>query len=383
KPVYREYPPITLFTRYADAETVLRDYRTFASIGQALSKAQADAVPPEERTHIQLNPPVHTDVRRVLLAAVAPPVIRRALPRLESFGREIVDVFASRGHADLVADWAARYPAAAIASVLGLPDSDADMIHRLVDTSLDAGIREAEKRVGSVHARGANSINEWAKPYLTEQIRLRRTGEIDVDDGITRMIAFRTPSGRAFTDTELILHIRSLLIAGNETSTSMMSNLIYRVLLAPGLFEEVRADRSMIPSLIEESLRFEPPIQSVNRACSKEAVVGGEVLHPDEVACLSISSANRDEAIWGADAETFRPDRFAEVPDHDHLAFGLGIHYCLGAFLARTSATIALNALLDVTRDMRLAPDFEYEKIYYFLLRRPVRLPVEFEPVVA
>ncbi|MET0859959.1 MAG: hypothetical protein ABW091_02910, partial [Microbacterium sp.] len=94
KPVYREYPPITLFTRYADAETVLRDYRTFASIGQALSKAQADAVPPEERTHIQLNPPVHTDVRRVLLAAVAPPVIRRALPRLESFGREIVDVFA-------------------------------------------------------------------------------------------------------------------------------------------------------------------------------------------------------------------------------------------------------------------------------------------------
>lgn len=383
RPQYRGYPPITLFTRYADAEQILRNYRTFASIGVAMSKADADAIPPEKREHIQLNPPEHADVRRLLLAAVAPPVIRRAMPRLEAFGREIVDAFAPRGRADLVSEWAARYPAAAIASVLGLPDGDADMIHRWIDTTLDAAVREAESNEGGLGG-GATmaSMDEWAGPYLTEQLRLRRDGDLVVDDGITRMIAYRTPSGRAFTDEELILHIHSLLVAGNETTTSMMSNLMYRVLLTPGLFDDIRADRTLIPSLIEESLRFEPPIQSVNRACTLDTAVAGEPLHTDEVVCLSISSANRDQDVWGADAEQFLPDRFAETPEHDHLAFGLGIHYCLGAFMARTSATIALNALFDSTQDMRLAPGFEYEKIYFFLLRRPVTLPVEFASAV-
>src|SRR5262249_49748090 len=142
KPVYRQYPPVTLVTRYDDVAAILRDSETFANIGPAMRVEDAEAVPFEKRIHIELNGAAHTAVRRLLLAAIGPRPIRRAMPRLVSFGHEIVESFIDRGSADLAADWAARYPAAAIASVLGLPDEDADQIHRWIDSDLDAAARE-------------------------------------------------------------------------------------------------------------------------------------------------------------------------------------------------------------------------------------------------
>src|SRR5262249_21109883 len=276
-------------------------------------------------------------------------------PRLISFGREIAEAFIARGSADLVADWAARYPAAAIASVLGLPDEDADWIHRAIDLDLDAAAREADKESVAFGSAGAPlDMSEW-NAYLLEHIERRRTARGDSDDGITRMIEYRTRDGRAFTDDELVLHIHSLLVAGNESTSNLMSNLMHRVLLVPGLYERVREDRSLITSLIEESLRFEPPLQSVNRACRAEAELRGHPLAPREVICASFSSANRDEEIWGPDADEFLPERFVTPPERDHLAFGLGAHYCPGAFLARTGASIAVNALFDAVGHMRLA----------------------------
>ena len=378
KPVYRQYPPVTLVTRYDDVAAILRDSETFANIGPAMRVEDAEAVPFEKRIHIELNGAAHTAVRRLLLAAIGPRPIRRAMPRLVSFGHEIVESFIDRGSADLVADWAARYPAAAIASVLGLPDEDADQIHRWIDSDLDAAAREADKESVAFGSSGTpTDMSEW-NAYLLEHVERRRIAEGDSDDGITRMIEYRTRDGRAFTDDELVLHIHSLLVAGNESTSNLMSNLMYRVLLVPGLYERVREDRSLITSLIEESLRFEPPLQSVNRACRAEAEVRGHALAPREVICASFSSANRDEEIWGPDADEFRPERFVTPPERDHLAFGLGAHYCPGAFLARTGASIALNALFDAVAHMRLASDFTYEKSYVYLLRGPLRMPVEF-----
>jgi cytochrome P450 len=380
-PVFQDFPPIKLVTRYSDIRPILTDAPTFANIGTAMSVAEAEAVPFEQRKHFQLNGADHKAVRRLLLAAVGPRPIRRAMPRLISFGREIVDAFVDRGSADLVADWSARYPAAAIASVLGLPDEDADKIHQWVDSDLDAGARAAEAK-GVAFSDRLMVKSTWTA-YLLEHIRQRRNAKGDSDDGITRMIEYRTPAGRAFNDEELVLHIHSLLIAGNETTTSMMGNLMYRILMEPGQFESFRQDRSLIESSIEESLRFDPPVQSVNRACTKEVEVNGHTLVPNEVVCTSISSANRDVEIWGDDADQFRPDRFRDPPENDHLAFGFGVHYCPGAFLARTSARISVNALLDAISEMRLAPSFEYEKRNLYLIRGPIRMPVEFTPARA
>ncbi len=376
RPTFGQYPPTTLFTQYADASAILRDYKTFASMGVAWSVEQAQAVAPEARVHIELNPPEHTDVRRLLLAAVAPPVIKRALPQLEAFATRIVAEFADRGRADLIVDWAARIPAISIAFVLGIPEADADMIHRWVDKRIDEGVRAAEKTGAA--PRSASNLDDWARTYLGEQLRLRRDAAEPVDDGITRMATFEPPSGRAFSDEALALHIHSLLVAGNETTTSLMSNLMYRVLTTPGLFARIRADRTLIEPLIEESLRFEPPLQVLNRTVRSVACVHDQPLHPGETVSVSITSGNRDEAIWGDDADEFRPDRFARAPEHDHLAFGIGIHYCPGAYLARLTTRLSVEALLDATTDMRLEPDYQWEKVYYYILRRPQTLPVQF-----
>ncbi len=379
QPRFRDYPPTILFTRYDDIAEILRGWHSFGSIGIALNAREAEEVPLDKRIHIELNPPQHTDVRRLLLSAVAPPIITRVSPRLEALGHEVVSRFSGRGHADLVAEWAAQYPAIAIASVLGLPEHDAEMIHQWVDSRFTESALSESEASGSAPRTGTE-LDDWFMGYLHDQLEARRRGAADLDDGIRRMMSFAAPSGRTFTDDELCVHIHSLLVAGNETTTSLMSNLMYRVLMTPGLFARLRNDRTLIPPLIEESARLDAPLQVLTRACRNDTEIAKTPIHDAEVVVLSIASGNRDEAVWGDDADQFRPDRFAEPPAKDHLGFGLGIHYCPGAHLARLSTRIALEALLDATADMHIADGYGYDKVYFYILRRPKQLPVEFEP---
>src|SRR5262249_27505311 len=154
------------------------------------------------------------------------------------------------------------------------------------------------------------------------------------DDAITRMLHHRREDGAAFSQDELVIHIRTLLMAGNETTTSLISNALYRLLTIPGAYQRVRADRSLVEPFIEESLRFDPPLTQMPRRCRVQTEVGGLMLDEDEVVVLSFPSANRDVDKWGPDADDFVVERFLGR-DADHVAFGLGVHHCVGAFLAR------------------------------------------------
>jgi cytochrome P450 len=177
----------------------------------------------------------------------------------------------------------------------------------------------------------------------------------------------------------LRIHIRTLLMAGNETTTSLISNMVYRLVTVPGAQERLRADRSLIEPFIEECLRYDAPLTQFPRRCKAEASIAGVTIEVDEVVSVSMPSANRDESAWGDNAEEFVVDRF--VGEHpEHLSFGLGVHLCIGAPLARKTATITLEALLDQTEDLALAPGYRFEKVWFFQFWRPQRLDVTLVP---
>ncbi|MET0197831.1 MAG: cytochrome P450, partial [Rhodococcus fascians] len=328
-----------------------------------------EQIPPEQRTHIQLNPPEHTDVRRMLLAAVAPPVVKRVVPQIEQLGDEVLETFKHEGRAEMFKDWASPFPALATSYVLGFPKEDGPQLQEWVQASFADEVLKA-RETGS-KGYGQERLGTWFDGYLREQLQLRRDGTITADDGISRIMNYQSKRGEPYTDDELILHIHSLIVAANETTTSFMSNVLHRILITPGLFERIRADRSLVDSVIEEAGRLDAPLVLVTRGCQKDTVVNGAEVRAGDGVVLSLAGANRDESVWGPDAAEFNPERFLDPPKQEIMTFGHGIHFCPGAHLARLETRIALNALLDHTRSMRLAPGFVYEKVWFYLLDRP------------
>ncbi len=369
-----DLPPVTLVTRYEDARAVYRDYRAFGNIGFYPSLDVHRMTPEDERTIIDLDPPRHTPVRRLNLLAMNPAAIDAVLPRIAFVARQLVAGMVQAGTAEIVGELAVPLPADAIAAVLGLPTDDAPMIHDWIATLFS---EPTVDRVDQTTTPTAD-LDAAFDRYLTEQIAARRAGALSDDDAIRRMVEFRADDGTAFSDDELRVHIRTMLMAGNETTTSLISNLVYRLLSVPGAQTSLRADRTRVDAFVEECLRYDSPLTQFPRRCLAETSIDGVPIAVDDVVSLSIASANRDETVWGDDAETFRPDRFAgDAPDH--LAFGLGAHFCVGAYLARHTARLALAALLDQTTDLRLAPDFAFDKVWFFEFWRPKRLDIHLE----
>jgi cytochrome P450 len=364
-------------TRYDDVVRVYRDYRRFGNIGHHPSRRGLDAVPVEARNLSSLDPPRHTDVRRLYLVALKPAAIDAALPAIEQHVRaltnEIASVLAAGQSVDMVAAWAVPVPARAIATVLGLPVEDAGRIHDWVesqfsDTAIKA--RESESSMRALVRR-----NEEFDAYLQEQIEARRATREPPDDAITRMLAFRRADGSPFPDTEVRFFVRDILIAGNETTTSLMSNLLHRMLTVPSAMDAVRADPSLVDSAVEEALRLDTPLTQFAKLTHHDAEIGGFDVPAGEVLSLSLQSANRDERHFGADAAEFVVERFAGRHP-DHVGFGVGIHLCVGAYLARRTTRAALTAIADTGLRLAVAPGYEYDKVYFYEFRRPHSLDI-------
>jgi cytochrome P450 len=214
--------------------------------------------------------------------------------------------------------------------------------------------------------------------YLMEQLRKRRDGEVvDEDDGMTAMLAATHPqTGEPYSDLEIVEAVNTMLAAGNETTTSLMGNLVWRLAQMPDAYAAIRDDRSLVRAAIDESLRLDPPQQIFERVCMHDTDVSGVELHEGEPIILSLASGNRDEDVYGDDVDEFRLDR--DLPNPPNWSMGGGIHLCVGAYLARTTAEVGLNALMDRLPSIELAPGFEYRKVEFHHFRGPRRLDVVF-----
>jgi cytochrome P450 len=378
-PEFAPLPPIKLLTRYEDLAAVFRDWKTFNNIGVTIDADAWRATPPEQQQIIASNPPYHGPKRRIMLNAVAPGPVERARPALTAFAEQTVARFAGRGEAELISEWAKPIPSAGIALVLGLPLDDCQCHGEWTTQIVMSASRmsPSHPEFGSDSAGQYSVLDSSPMAYLQDQIDKRRGGELPGEDGMSVMLAARHPTtGEPYTDLEVIEAVNVMLAAGNETTTSLMGNLIWRLAQDRDLYASLRDDRSLVPAAIEESLRIDPPQQIFERLCMRDIEVAGVAVDEGEVLVLSLASGNRDESVYGDDSDCFRLGR--DLPNPPNWSMGGGIHTCVGAYLARTSAEIGLNALLDRIESIELQAGFSYRKCEFHHFRGPRTMDVVF-----
>lgn len=271
----------------------------------------------------------------------------------------LVDDFKERGEADLVEALTFEFPTRVTAALLGLPDEDLETFKKLslelisIDSNIEAGLMASFK----LH------------DYFLEQIEQRRRKS--TDDIIGNLVSAEI-DGEKLTDEAIISFLRLLLPAGLETTYRSSGNLLYLLLTHPDQLKAVEEDRSLIPQSMEEGLRFETPLTTVQRTVTRDVELSGVTVPAGATVDLCTGSANRDEARW-ENANEFNIRRRRQ----GHVAFAAGRHMCLGMHLARAETTAMLNSLFDRVQDLSLKPDHD-AKIVGLTFRSPDKLPVTF-----
>ncbi len=361
-PLAPSMEPFTFVSRYADVQQALRDHRTFST--QLGMRVHGQRLDDEEQSINEIDPPRHTRLRRLMISVFSPAAVAEVEPVVEKLAGELLEPVDGPGRTDLVAAFSEPLPSRVIIHMLGVPERDLAEFKRWSDDIVLFGIegREAIPTLDDFNA------------YVDEQIAWRLETDDPPDDLVTRL-AYAEEDGERMSPVEVRSQIRFLLLAGNETTTSLLGNLVYE-LLRRELWRTLRDDRALVPAAVEEGLRFSTPAQFVPRMCVADTELSGEAVTAGKRVLLGLASANRDENTW----ET--PEEFSlERTENPHLAFGLGIHMCIGASLARMEARVGLNALLDQFVDLALAPGYEYQRVEPVMMRGPRRLDVTFEPV--
>lgn len=364
-------PGMWMLTRYRDVHDVLRDARfSVERIRAPLVRDNLDRMPEFLRQSAQglrsmliMDPPDHTRVRKLVNKAFTPKRIAALREHIESLVRTLLDEAAERGRFDVIRDLAEPLPAIVIAELLGVPTSDHRQF-REWSSALISGIAStsADTRAGATEA-GRHLFG-----YLADTIADRRRAPRE--DLISAMIQAQEERD-ALSDAELLATSNLLLLAGHETTTNLIGNGVLALLRDGDAWRRLCAEPALLPTSIEELLRFDGPVQATLRVALEDVTIDGHAIPAGALVLVSIGAANHDPAVF-AD-----PDELDLARDpNPHLAFGFGTHFCLGAPLARLEAQLAFEALTRRFPKLALVDDrAEYRPNP--VLRGLVRLEVE------
>ena len=339
---------------YADVQRVLSEHVDFSSqfAGGGDDSALSSSL-------VATDPPRHRQLRALVSQAFTPRAVDDLAPRIAAITDALLDQVQGTGRMDLVQDLAYPLPVIVIAELLGVPPEARDQFKAWSDA------------ITSTTGEGARAQQAMAA-YFGRLIEQRR--QQPRQDLVSALMAAQI-EGEHLSLPELLGFCVLLLVAGNETTTNLIGNAVLCFDESPGALDELRADPALLPSAIEEVLRFRSPVQSMFRVVARPTTLGGHSLEPGQSVLAWIGSANRDEAVF-PDAECFDPHR----DPNRHLAFGHGIHFCLGAPLARLEARIALGAILRRLPNLRRDPDARLEPQDSFIVYGVKSLPVTFDP---
>lgn len=378
-PVFRvilpDKRPAWLITRYDDVIAVLKDERFAKDTNNAMQRDQLDKQPWKpsmfkalDRNMLDLDGADHDRLRRLVHSAFTPRLIETMREQIETVANDLLDAVQAQGRMDLIRDYALQLPATIIAQMLGIPPQDRHKFQRWSYTAL------ALTSVGSFsRLRAIPSLLGFVS-YARRLVKERRRQP--QDDLITALVKAGSENDQLSED-EIVGMIVLLLIAGHETTSNLIANGTLALLRHPDQLARLQENPSLIKPAIEELVRFESPVEMATERYAREPItIAGTTIPRGELVFAVLASANRDEQQF-PNGDTLDLTR----DPNRHLSFGQGIHYCLGAPLARMEGQIALNTLLRRIPDLRLSvPDDQLRWRRTLVVRGMESMPVAFTP---
>jgi cytochrome P450 len=316
-------------TRHADVLAVSKDPATFCS-SQGVLMNDRDRVVAAADSILYVDPPVHSRYRKLVSAGFTARRVAALEDQVRRIARELLEAVDPNDDVDLVESIAAALPLLVIAELLGVPASDRDQFRIWSDA-----VMEAATTITDDNALLALELMEYFDAALRSRV------DAPQDDLLTVLVEAEV-DGERLTGSEQLGFCMTLLVAGNETTRSALSSGILALADHPDQRSRLAADPSLMPAAVEEVLRWPTPIAAMSRTATRDAVIGGEQVSAGDYVVMVYLSANRDEAVYGADAASFDITRKA----NPHLTFGIGEHFCLGASLARLETRVLLEELL-------------------------------------
>ena len=376
-PIHRAVLPdgrgVWLITRYQDVLAVLKDRRFVKDWRNALTPEQLAEIPPipEVMKPLSLNmldtdPPDHERLRALVSKAFTPRLIERMRPRIQAIADSLLDAVEDKGQMDLIDDYAFPLPITVIAELLGVPSQDRNKFREWSDAAVSGNAsQEYMEQILIPHMQAFTD-------YLLEMFEEKRENP---EDDLVSALVRAEEAGERLSEDELLGMVFLLLVAGHETTVNLIGNGMLALLQHPDQLEKLRDDPSLIKLAVEELLRYDGPVEtSTERFATEDIDIGGTVIPRGEMVLVVLAAADHD------------PERFANPDELDitrtdnrHLAFGKGIHHCLGAPLARMEGQIAISTLLRRMPDLRLKGSPESLSWRPGMILRGLRgLPVEF-----
>jgi cytochrome P450 len=352
-------------SRYEDVFAAFKDPLTFSNAqGVSLERSSAGDAS-AVASFLAMDPPRHDHMRALVSRGFTPRRVADLEPRIRDITAGYIDAFVARGHCDVIQDLAARLPMDVVSELLGVPPGDRDQLRHWADTVVHREPGSPDIPPAAISATGQ------LLAYFRDLVAARKRQP--VSDLPSALLEAEIDGGR-LEDRDIMAFLFLMIIAGNETTTKLIGNALYWLWKNPRQRGLVRADAQLIPNWIEETLRYDGSTQMLARTLTRDLTLHGQQLRAGDRVLLLVGSANRDERVFD------RPDEFDLLRDtSQHLAFGKGTHFCLGASLARLESRVALEAI-----QVRL-PDYEIDTAGLVRVHSPnvrgfASMPISFTP---
>ena len=376
-PVYRAALPdgrgVWLITRYEDVLAVLKDQRFVKDWRGALTPEQLAQVPPIpevmkplSQNMLDTDPPDHERLRALVSKAFTPRLIERLRPRVQAISDGLLDAVEDRGEMDLIDDYAFPLPITVIAELLGVPAEDRNNFREWSDAAVSGNA--SQEYMEEILIPHMQAFTDYLRALFEEK-------RANPGDDLVSALVRAEEAGDRLSEDELLGMVFLLLVAGHETTVNLIGNGVLALLQHPDQLRKLKEDPSLIKPAIEELLRYDGPVEtSTERFAREDVEIGGQVIPRGEMVLVVLAAADHD------------PERFSDPDELDitrtdnrHLAFGKGIHHCLGAPLARMEGQIAISTLLRRMPNLRLKGSPESLSWRPGMILRGLRgLPVEF-----
>ncbi|WDF51856.1 cytochrome P450 [Paenibacillus sp. KACC 21273] len=346
--------------RYEDVQYVLKNPKLFSSQRNRANESM-----------LTTDPPKHKQLRDLVNQAFTPRAIEALAPRIQEIADDLLSSHLAKGQIRMVHDLATPLPVIVIAELIGVPTSDRDKFKEWSDVQVKGARDDSDEAFQELMAEKAKNHEELSN-YFTAIMEQRR---VQPEDDLISLLLAAEIDGQKLTDKEIVGFCILLLAAGNETTTNLITNGVRILAEQPQLQEQLREHPEMIQTAVEETLRYYPPIVAIGRVAKETVELGGQTIQAGDQVISWVGSANRDEQKF-ADADTFVPNR----KPNQHMGFGFGIHFCLGAPLARLEGRVVLQTLLNHMEHIQLVPDTTLQPIQSAFVFGVKEYPITFTP---